>query len=331
LDLQRRRSGDGQLDPRSQRGADAATVDVLVSDDKSSFGPGVAFDSSVASDASTLGLPSTADHCIAVAAHTGHQHSQAEPVLRLPADGVGEVRDYSPWGPRIDGMQKPDVAAPDNPGPPPQRPPVPGSDIIPYGPFMPFGGTSGAAPHVLGVAALLYQTGVRGDDVRTASSRAPFTTASPVMFQISLWLRKVIRRGRLGVSPDGAPPTLTLTADPPQGQVGKNVKLVPTAAAADGSTTGLEIKWDDGYDGTWDVAYAPVEARQVTVTAAGTFLYKARVRDATGRFAEALVSVPSPPPRRQGRLPLPDRRTPGARRPPRPGRPPPRRRLRRRR
>ncbi|RLE29115.1 hypothetical protein DRJ54_05260, partial [Candidatus Acetothermia bacterium] len=55
---------------------------------------------------------------------------------------TGPAEDYSSRGPTNDGRQKPDLAAPDNV-----------TTGVPY--YAPFPGTSAAAPHVAGIAALL--------------------------------------------------------------------------------------------------------------------------------------------------------------------------------
>ena len=275
-------------------GASDATFDALLYDNASGFGPGVAWDQSIANDRSTIGVPSTADHCIAVAAHTGHPWTTAEPWFEdYPPNGVGQVRDYSPWGPRIDGMQKPDVAAPDNPwaAVPYDHPFSYSTDYMPHGAFGPFGGTSGAAPHVLGVATLLVQSGLQGDAVRAAMQQGAIvdqvTGAVP---NNRYGYGRLSAAGAFGVAASGAPPTLSLAASPATAPAGSKVQLIPTASAADGSS-GLEIKWDDNYDGTWDVPYAPVATREVQSDIEGIMVYKARVRDRTGRFSEALVQV----------------------------------------
>ncbi len=156
--------------------AQPVTVDAYVSDDKSSWGAGAEWDPSVATDTSTLGVPSTADHCIAVNAHPNHVHQASAPWYdvyygdyEVPAGWVetqGQLRAYSPLGPRIDGVQKPDVTAPDNPWVATEYDPP--YDENPYGAFRVFGGTSGASPHVTGTAALLAQAGVHGDAARDA-------------------------------------------------------------------------------------------------------------------------------------------------------------------
>lgn len=285
-------------------GAHPATVDALLADSASGFGPGVAFHPSIANDFSTIGVPSTADHCIAVAAHTGHLRTPSESWFEdYPPGGAGEVRDYSPWGPRIDGMQKPDVAAPDNPwaAVPNDHPGPWDPDMMPHGGLASFGGTSGAAPHVLGVSALLIQAGLRGDGVRTAMQQGAIhddvTGDTPNM---RYGYGRLSAAGAFGVAPDGQPPSFTLTADPDEGVVGETMRLVPTAQSSFGSTDGLEIKWDDDYDGTWDTPYAPLAAREIAMAEPGSRVFKARVRDSQGFFSEAAIRVSFTPTSKQG-------------------------------
>jgi hypothetical protein len=275
--------------------AASATVDAYVTDDRSGFGAGVAFTGAAATDLSTLGVPSTADHCIAVAAHTGHEGTPQEPwFYPFPPDGAGEVRDYSPWGPRIDGAAKPDIAAPDNPWVAAPHDQMWGTSdlVVPHGAVWPFGGTSGAAPHVTGVAALLAQTGLHGDAARDAIRAGALVddVTGAVPNERYGWGR-LSAAGALGVAASGAAPALRLTAQPAWPRPGESATLTPVATDADGAAGALEIEWDDGYDGTWDVPYAPLAPRVVTSATAGEQAYKARVRDATGRIGEAVLRV----------------------------------------
>jgi hypothetical protein len=288
--------------------AGSATVDAYVSDDLSGFDEGAAFTSAEMTDLSTIGIPSTADHCIAVAAHTGHASSASEPwFYNYPPGGVGEVRDYSPWGPRIDGVTKPDIAGPDNPfaAAPHDQLWGYGSGVVPHGAFWPFGGTSGSAPHVTGVAALLAQTGVRGDAARDAIRAGAIVDAvtGAVPNDRYGWGR-LSAAAALGAAADGAPPTLTLVPATAAVRTGEPVTLTPTAADPDGAAASLEVKWDDDYDGTWDAPYGPLAPRVVTSAAPALRPFKARVRDATGRFAEAVAWITwtdTPPPPDGGR------------------------------
>jgi MYXO-CTERM domain-containing protein len=281
-----------------------AVVDAYVSDEVSGFAAGAAWDESIATDRSTIATPSTADHCIAVGAHTGHPYSPAEPWFSAyPPGGVGEIRDFSAWGPRLDGVAKPDLAAPDNPfvAAPHDQTWGFGTTVLPHGAAWPFGGTSGATPHVTGVAALLYQTGISGDAARDAlrASAAHDAVTGTVPNDRYGWGR-LDAAAALGASATGAPPTLTLTVSPAAPRPGESVTLTPIAADPDGDAADLELRWDDGYDGSWDSDYAAVAPRTVTAATATTLRYRARLRDATGRFAEALALVtfsdtPAPP------------------------------------
>jgi len=275
----------------------AAHVDAYLMDDISSWGLGAAFPPSIADDTRTIGVPATSDHCIAVGAHPGHPSSSAEPWFGDEPEAQTEVRSYSGRGPRIDGVQKPDVLAPDNPF-------VAAPHIIggaygdtPFGGVWPFGGTSGAGPHVTGVTALLAQAGVRGDAAREAirSGAIKDPVAGTVPNYDYGWGR-LSAAGAFGASDKGAPPALQLVAVPASAAAGAQIELRPTATDADGDTGSLQLKWDDGYDGSWDTEYAAVTPRVVTKTGEAREPFKARVRDGSGRIAEAVVWVGVAPP-----------------------------------
>jgi hypothetical protein len=278
-------------------GNGALSVDGYVSDDKSSWGLGVGFDKAIADDASTIGIPSTADHCLAVNAEPGHVAKPKEPWYAMPYDQVydtppgfvekqREVRAYSPRGPRIDGVQKPDVTAPDNPWV---------ADVHlgkgnPYGSFTVFGGTSGASPHATGAGALLAQAGLKGDAARDAlRSGALVDDAVGKAPNGDYGYGHLDIAGALGAKAEGKDPTVKLAVTPAHPVAGEPATLTPTADAGDGSP--LEAKWDDGYDGSWDTEYAAVAPRDVVAKAAGLVPYKVRVRNAAGRFAEAVAWV----------------------------------------
>lgn len=104
--------------------------------------------------------------------------------------------------------------------------------------------------------------------------------------------------GALGVESTGATPTISLAMEPADPTTKDTVTLTPTATSGDASSTGLQIKWDDGYDGTWDVPYGPVAPRKITSSTPAKIPFKARVRNAAGHIAEAVVWVTfsAPPP-----------------------------------
>jgi MYXO-CTERM domain-containing protein len=203
-----------------------------------------------------------------------------------------QVRAYSPQGPRIDGVPKPDVLAPDNPWVAMAHAT---SDpmTFPYGAVGVFGGTSGASPHVTGVAALLAQTGVRGDAAREAIRKGAATDAAMGTLPNGQYgWGRLDAAGALGVTAAGITPTLTVVARPAKPAARQHVSLVATATGGDG----FEIKWDDDYDGTWDTPYDSLAPRVVTALLPGTRVFKARVRNSSGRVAEALVHVTFGPP-----------------------------------
>jgi hypothetical protein len=282
----------------------ALSVDAYVQDDKSSWTVGAAFDAAIATDRSTIGIPSTADHCIAVNAVPDHLASPSEPwydysysrwdVPMGYADRDGQLRAYNPLGPRIDGVIKPDVAAPDNPWVATEHSPM---AKTPYGSFWIFGGTSGASPHVTGVAALLAQAGIRGDAARDAIRAGAVHDAitGPVP-NPDYGYGRLDAAGTLGVTDSGTDPVVTIAVKPMKPTVGGKITLTPMLG--DGSTDGIDARWDDDYDGTWDGDYAPVAPRVLTFTMPGLHVYKLRVRNSAGHIAEAIVRLdvgPAPP------------------------------------
>jgi len=272
-------------------GAAVMTVDAYCFDEVSGWGLGVAWHPSIATDASTAGIPSVSDHCIAVGAHTGHPMSSSTPWFNTPGE-VGAVRDYSGRGPRIDGTQKPDVLAPDNPWAAAPNAAAFGGNIIPHGAVWPFGGTSGATPHVTGVTALMAQAGVRGLDARQAlrdSAIADSTTGEVPNFDYG-WGR-MDAAGALGALAAGKPPEVQLFASSLSVAIDEPVTLTVSAVDPDGPSDQLEAKWDDGYDGSWDVPYAPIAPRTLSFDTPGHYPTKVRVRDVQGRIDEAVVWI----------------------------------------
>jgi subtilisin family serine protease len=270
----------------------AVTVDAYVSDNASGFGRGVTL--SGATDDRTLAAPSVADACTAVGAHTGHPTTEREPWF-YGDEGALEVRGYSARGPRIDGMvQKPDVVAPDNPfaAVPAGQVYGYGDAVIPPGASAPFGGTSGAGPHAAGVAALLWQAGVRGGAIRDAlrggAIAEPVYGSAPNPVAGHGRLSAAGALGRKVPAQAEAPPQVTLIAEPAAVPPGQPVVLRPQIAGQGGR---FEVRWDDGYDGTWDTGWGAAAERQVEKPA-GKQPYRVRVRDQAGLVAEAVVWVP---------------------------------------
>jgi MYXO-CTERM domain-containing protein len=122
---------------------------VFVDDYYSGWGEGVGLID--ADPATTMCWPSTSDAAFAVGAYAG---SQAQPWDGATGSELGELRNFSSRGPRMDGAFGIDIVAPDDP-----LSPVPAGEIIAgsYAWYGRFGGTSGAGPHVAGAIALLRQ------------------------------------------------------------------------------------------------------------------------------------------------------------------------------
>jgi hypothetical protein len=271
-------------------------VDAYIEDDKSSWAVGAAWDTSVASEAYVVGVPSVADHCIAVGAAPNHVGDAADPEYDLtfyveynvPAgyeETQNQVRAYSPVGPRIDGVQKPDILAPDNPWVALAHTP---ESTSAYGSYDVFGGTSGASPHVTGVGALLAQAGIRGDDARDAIRKSAFTDGTEGTLPNGAYGYGHLDAAKaLGVTTVGTTPTVTLSANPSTANVGDQVVLTATASGGDS----LQIKYDDDYDGTWDTPYAAPAPRSVTWDHAGIRHFKVRTKNSSGRIAEAVAEI----------------------------------------
>jgi hypothetical protein len=263
-------------------------VHAFVSDSESSFELWAGFDESVATDRTTLALPSVADECLRVGSIPSHLESEGT-FYRGGAEGAGEVRLYSARGPRIDGVLGPHVVAPDNPwAPVPEGdlfPSVPGRVIVDPGSYMVFGGTSGAGPHAAGVLALLAQAGVRGlaahDAIRNGADTDGLTVPNE-----DYGHGRLDAAGALGVAIEGEGPTISLSSSP--AAAGEPVRVVATVADPDGGS--LEVRWDDGYDGTWDGDFGAVLEREGVQSEAGLRV-KARVRDPQGHVAEAAILV----------------------------------------
>lgn len=266
------------------------TLDAYISDNESGWGLGAAFDETVATDQSTVGIPAVADHCIAVGAHTGHAATAAESWWGYP-EGPGELRGYSGQGPRIDGVQKPDITAPDNPwSAAPSGVAYSGGADVPHGAMWPMGGTSGATPHVTGVAALLAMAAIKGDEARTAIRDGAIVDAiTGAVPNTKYGYGRLSAAGALTVEAAGKAPTLSLTAEPAVVAVDQTAYIQPTIDDPDGDKKGMEIKWDEGYNGTWDSPYGPVQPYVVKLTKPGRYPYKARVRDTQGRIADAVA------------------------------------------
>ena len=185
---------------------------------------------------------------------------------------------------RIDGQQIMDIVAPDNP-------------LAPYekvhGAFRVFGGTSGAGPHVAAAAALLKQMSPKLDGlaVRAALRKGALVDAQVGAVPSQTWGYGKLRvyRTLFGKDPvKNTPPSVTIKVSG-QVNVGSPVTLTPEVIDVEDKAAQLKLRWDDGYDGTWDTKEGPVKARTVTFKTTGPARVKVRVEDSGGMYGEAAV------------------------------------------
>lgn len=217
-----------------------------VGDAYSGWSPGVAWaDPTV--DRSTLTYPSTADSAIGVAAYGGRADIDV-----LGGGGVGELRGYSGRGPRMDGARAVDVAAPDDPLA------ALSSSALPEFPrghsslFVPFGGTSGAGPHVAAALALLAERypGWGADELEAGLlGAAEGDGLSPDLGAVPNegWGVGKLRSHRAlygmdAVEANGAPWVERVVVD--------GMGLMVEGADAEGDGVWFRVDWD--YDGVWE-------------------------------------------------------------------------------
>ena len=224
----------------------------------------------------------TADSAITLGAYAGHVGAPWE--SPVTGDKAGDLRRYSGRGLRIDGQQIMDITAPDNPLAP--------YDLV-HGAFRVFGGTSGAGPHVAAAAALIKQANPKLDGlgVRSAIRKGALVDAQVGAVPSDTWGHGKLRvyRSIFGKDPvANTAPRVKLVVTGPV-NVGSPVTLTPVATDAEDGEAKLRLRWDDGYDGTWDTTAGPVKARTVTLHQTGPARFKVQVEDSGGLTGEAAV------------------------------------------
>lgn len=168
---------------------------------------------------------------------------------------TGPQESYSSQGPTNDGRTKPDLCAPDkvNTG---------------TSPYTTFYGTSGAAPHAAGAAALLLD---QNPSLSEAGLRAQMLSQT-----VPMGSPHVYGSGRLSLQPPTSPnqpPTAAFTVSPTGGAVGTLFTF--NAAASydpDGSIVGYQWEFGDGLFGSGVTA-------QHAYSSSGTFTARLTVTD----------------------------------------------------
>lgn len=265
----------------------------FLNDAASGFSRGVAFADAIATDASTIAWPATSDGCTGVGSVPSHLDSAGRWAYGGP-EGEGVVRAYSGRGPRIDGQIGIHIVAPDNP----VTTLGAGAVYADQGLFASeaaytlFGGTSGAGPHVAGVAALLVESGVAPRDVHARLMATALDDGRESLPSPNYGSGRLNALAALRDSHDiteGQGPTATLQARPSVITLGASIMLVAGGSDPDEDT--LSYRFDDGYDGNWDTEYQAETTRTFTPTTPGYHWAKVRTRDAHGLVAEATVRV----------------------------------------
>jgi len=151
---------------------------------------------------------------------------------------TGPQQPYSSQGPTNDGRTKPDLCAPDN-------------VATGTAPYTTFPGSSGAAPHAAGAAALLLAQNP------TLSESALRTTL--LSQTIPMGSANIYGNGRLYLqtaTPTNQPPTALFSISPASGQPGDWFQFNASASQdPDGSIVGYAWEYGDGASGTGVTSY----------------------------------------------------------------------------
>ena len=261
----------------------AQQLDLFVSDD-SGYSVTVAIEDHLTS-AGTAAWPSTADTAISVGAYRGN--------FEIWEDGTAEgaLRDYSGRGPRIDGEQVLDVAAPDDtvsalfaPG-------------LPYGHYETFAGTSGALPVVAGGVLLLLQLepGLHPEQVRLRlrDSALQDRHTGAVPNEDWGWGKLAVYSALFDEAPPADPVAPVALVDAPASAYpGQQVILdAGDSRDPDGADDALQIRWDVGYDGEWDSDFGAEPTLALSFDPQRHRRIVAQVRDPDGLSARALVVI----------------------------------------
>ncbi len=254
----------------------ALPVELFAADNVNSWSRGLMFTGNTA--AGTICHPSTSDKTLSVAAYVLHDEPQFHPWA-----SKGELAGYSSMGPRIDGDTGIDIAAPDNPLS--TALPISGNPSQ----YTPFGGTSGAGPHVAASALLLRQLfpAEPGDRLR-----ARIVDNARKAGEATQWgAGKLDFAKAAGLSaPAGQVPLVTLTA-PATAPAGTFVAKV--TATDDEPVTGLRARWDFDYDGKPDTEWIALGEQAIPAPEPQQRAVRVEVLDTQGNVgaATALLTI----------------------------------------
>ena len=267
-----------------------------ITDSRTGWNRGVGW-SEPTPDVSTVSYPSTADAAFGVAAHAGRA-----PTGR-PDVAIGDLRDFSGRGPRIDGEPVVDIAAPDNPFVPIAATEANRQAGWRRGEFRMFGGTSGAAPHVAGSFALFseshpgrapdfYETRLAERAGRTDLEPQPEAFPHPGWGSGKLATHRALFGGTPGPN---TPPEARLSITREGGRA-----IFDATRSSDPDGDELEFRFDFDHDGDWETGWREegrLEHPLSDIVDAGSEPAFARleVRDSQGARSGALTELPTQP------------------------------------
>jgi len=249
----------------------------------SSWSRAIEFDKWESTD-TTICHPSTANSALSVAAYGGEFG---------PVEELGKVRPYSSRGPRMDGVNGIDIAAPDDPYTPLAKlytGIMMGNLEIDAG-YTVFGGTSGAGPHVAGALALLKQARPQYSAQQLFDSIVVGALTEPGMGALPNkdwgYGKLQVYKAAFGqVAPVNHPPEAAAQL---AWRKGLDVKL-DGSASSDADGDALEFQWDIDYDGFADTQWSPSPSFEMSFAEPSTVVAKLWVRDAAGLTDSVLLA-----------------------------------------
>ncbi len=269
-------SGRWTVSVRDRTQAGPFELIATVQDDRSRWGVGIHFPE-FDNEEHLVGHPGTADASIVVAAYVGHGFDGSTPGTRAPKSGRGT---------RIDGLALLSVAAPEDP--------IAAAFFEQHiAPMGPFGGTSGASPHVAGAAALFFQAYPmrNGMDFRDAVRAGALSDFDTGIVPNTDWgygkLR--IHKTLYGVDPpSGSAPVVEIAVT--HVDVGERATVQAVVMDADEPAQALTIELDRNYDGVYDDVLAEGKFT-VSYDEVGAYFLKVRATDSTGYSGAAIARI----------------------------------------
>lgn len=259
-------------------------IEGYVSDEVSGWSGGAWF--TQGSDAYTICNPATADAAIRIGAFALND----APAARTSA---GDILSYSSRGPLLRGGDGIDLGAPTD-----AISTLPPLDKGAMG-WMPFGGTSGAGPHVAGTIALMRQAfpDASADELKAkllagTASDAMVTRAGPTAFGRG----RLDVAGALGIAPStGTAPSVVPVTE----NAGTSKPTLRLEITDDEAAETMRVRWDLDYDGVPDTEWEPLAARSFEGASVGPQWVKVDVLDRQGHVTSATATFDvgtTPPP-----------------------------------